>query len=169
MTAPVLAVGDGALGFWKALREVFPATREQRCWFHVSSNVLAALPKSAHPGAKAALAEIYNAEDRDHALKAVKAFEADYGAKWPKAVAKITEHVDVLLAFYDYPAEHWVHLRTTNPIVIWSPTNSVLDVRHEVSGSPVLRGGRGYLQSSRKQSLRRDDARSAGYFTGLVA
>ena len=69
MTAPVLAVGDGALGFWKALREVFPATREQRCWFHVSSNVLAALPKSAHPGAKAALAEIYNAEDRDHALQ----------------------------------------------------------------------------------------------------
>jgi transposase-like protein len=92
MTAPVLAVGDGALGFWKALREVFPDTREQRCWFHVSSNVLAALPKSAHPRAKAALAEIYNAEDRDHALNAVKAFEADYGAKWPKAVAKITEH-----------------------------------------------------------------------------
>src|SRR5271166_1604303 len=101
MTAPVLAVGDGALGFWKALREVFPDTREQRCWFHVSSNVLAALPKSAHPGAKAALAEIYNAEDRDHALQAVKAFESDYGAKWPKAVAKITEHIDVLLAFYD--------------------------------------------------------------------
>jgi transposase-like protein len=116
MTAPVLAVGDGALGFWKALREVFPASREQRCWFHVSSNVLAALPKSAHPGAKAALAEIYNAEDRDHALQAVKTFEADYGAKWPKAVAKITEHVDVLLAFYDYPAEHWVHLRTTNRV-----------------------------------------------------
>ena len=116
MTAPVLAVGDGALGFWKALREVFPDTREQRCWFHVSSNVLAALPKSVHPGAKAALAEIYNAEDRDHALKAVKAFEADYGAKWPKAVAKITEYLDMLLAFYDYPAEHWIHLRTTNPI-----------------------------------------------------
>jgi putative transposase len=114
MTAPVLAVGDGALGFWKALREVFPATREQRCWFHVSSNVLAALPKSAHPGAKAALAEIYNAEDRDHALQAIKAFDADYGAKWPKAVAKITEHTDVLLVFYDYLAEHWIHLRTTN-------------------------------------------------------
>ena len=109
MTAPVLAVGDGALGFWKALREVFPDTREQRCWFHVSSNVLAALPKSAHPGAKAALAEIDNAEDRDHALKAVRAFEADYGAKWPKAVAKITEYLDMLLAFYDYPAEHWIH------------------------------------------------------------
>jgi hypothetical protein len=121
MPAPVLAVGDGALGFWKALREVFPATREQRCWFHVSSNVLAALPKSAHPGAKAALAQTYNAEDRDHALQAVKAFETDYGTKCPKAVAKITEHIDVLLAFYDYPAEHWIHLRTTNPIVIWSP------------------------------------------------
>ena len=104
-------VGDGGLGFWKAVREVFPATREQRCWFHVSSNVLAALPKSAHPGAKAALAQIYNAEDRDHALQAVIAFEADYGAKWPKAVAKITERIDVLLAFYDYPAEHWIHLR----------------------------------------------------------
>jgi putative transposase len=76
MTDPVLAVGDGALGFWKALREVFPDTREQRCWFHVSSNVLAALLKSAHPGAKAALAEIYYAEDMDHALEAVNAFEA---------------------------------------------------------------------------------------------
>jgi putative transposase len=116
MRAPVLAVGDGALGFWKALREVFPTTREQRCWFHVQGNVLAALPKSAHPGAKAALTEIFNAEDKNHALRAAKAFEADYGTKWPKAVAKITDHLDVLLAFYDYPAEHWIHLRTTNPI-----------------------------------------------------
>jgi putative transposase len=118
MRAPVLAVGDGALGFWKALREGFPETKEQRCWFQVGGNVLAALPKSAHPGAKAALAEIYNAEDREHALKAAEAFRGlpDYGAKWPKAVAKITEHLDVLLAFYDYPAEHWIHLRTTNPI-----------------------------------------------------
>ncbi len=68
MTAPVLAAGDGALGFWKAVREVFPETREQRCWFHAIANVLAALPKSAHPGAKAALTEIWNAEDKDHAL-----------------------------------------------------------------------------------------------------
>ncbi len=98
------------------MREVFPATREQPCWFHVSSNVLAALPKSMHPGAKAALAEIYNAEDKAHALQAVKAFEVNYGAKWPKAVAKVTERIDVLLAFYDYPAAHWIHLRTTNPI-----------------------------------------------------
>jgi transposase-like protein len=116
MRAPVLAIGDGALGFWGALREVFPETREQRCWFHKIANVLGALPKSAHPGAKKALAEIYNAEDRDHARAAVKAFDAAYGAKFPKAVAKITDDLDELLAFYDYPVEHWVHLRTTNPI-----------------------------------------------------
>src|ERR687889_2449086 len=116
MRAPVLAVGDGALGFWGALQEGFPATREQRCWFHKIVNVLAALPKSAHPGAKKALAEIWNAEDRRHALDAVAAFKAAYGAKFGKAVAKITDDLDELLAFYDYPAEHWIHLRTTNPI-----------------------------------------------------
>jgi transposase-like protein len=116
MRAPVLAMGDGALGFWGALREVFPQIREQRCWFHKIANVLGALPKSAHPGAKKALAEIWNAEDRRHALDAVTAFEAAYGAKFPQAVAKITDDVEELLAFYDYPAEHWIHLRTTNPI-----------------------------------------------------
>jgi transposase-like protein len=116
MHAPVLAVGDGALGFWGALREVFPQAREGRCWFHKTANVLAALPKSAHPGAKKALAEIWGAEDKQHARAAVKAFEAAYGAKFPKAVAKITDDLDQLLAFYDYPCEHWVHLRTTNPI-----------------------------------------------------
>ena len=114
--APVGAVGDGALGFWSALREVFPDTRAQKCWFHKIANVLNALPKSAHPGAKRALAEIWNAEDADHARQAVHAFEQVYGAKFPKAVAKITDDVDVLLAFYDFPAEHWIHLRTTNPI-----------------------------------------------------
>jgi transposase-like protein len=116
MRAPVLAAGDGALGFWGALREVFPGTKEQRCWFHKIANVLAALPKSAHPGAKKALAEIWNAEDRQHALAAEKAFSAAYAAKFPKAAAKITDDLDQLLAFYDYPAEHWIHLRTTNPI-----------------------------------------------------
>ena len=94
MRAPVLAVGDGALGFWGALREVFPQAREQRCWFHKIANVLGALPKSAHPGAKKALAEIWNAEDRRHALDAVRAFEAAYGAKFPKAVAKITDDLE---------------------------------------------------------------------------
>jgi transposase-like protein len=116
MRAPVLAVGDGALGFWSALREVFPQAREGRCWFHKTANVLAALPRSAHPAAKKALAEIWGAEDKQHALDAVTAFKAAYGAKFPKAVAKITDDLDQLLAFYDYPAEHWVHLRTTNPI-----------------------------------------------------
>ena len=117
MRAPVLAMGDGALGFWKALREVFPGTREQRCWFHKIANVLGALPKSAHPGAKKALAEIWNAEDKDHARKAVKAFEKAYGVKYPKAAAKITgDEEEAALGVFDYPAEHWVHLRTTNPI-----------------------------------------------------
>ncbi|MEU8799786.1 IS256 family transposase [Spirillospora sp. NPDC048819] len=116
MRAPILAVGDGALGFWGALREVFPQAKQQRCWFHKIANVLAALPKSAHPGAKKALAEIWNAEDKDHAVAAVKAFEAAYGAKFSKAVAKVVDDLDELLAFYDFPAEHWIHLRTTNPI-----------------------------------------------------
>jgi transposase-like protein len=136
MRAPVLAVGDGALGFWKAIREVFPETKEQRCWFHVGGNVLAALPKSAHPGAKAALAEIYNAEDKEHALKAAKAFEDLYGAKWPKAAAKIAEHLDVLLAFYDFPAEHWIHLRTTNPI---ESTFATVRLRQRVTKGPGSR------------------------------
>ena len=116
MRAPVLAVGDGALGFWGGLREVFPDAREQRCWFHKTGNTLSAMPKSAHPAAKKALAEIWGAEDKTHALAAVKVFVDLFGAKFPKAVSKITDDLDQLLAFYDYPAEHWVHLRTTNPI-----------------------------------------------------
>ena len=136
MTAPVLAVGDGALGFWKAVRDVFPETKEQRCWWHKIGNVLAALPKSAHPGAKKALAEIYNAENKDLAVKAAKAFAADYGAKWPKAVAKIIDDLDVLLAFYDYPAEHWIHLRTTNPI---ESTFATVRLRQRVTKGPGSR------------------------------
>lgn len=136
MRAPVLAIGDGALGFWAAVRTVFPQTREQRCWFHKIANVLNALPKSAQPGAKAALAEIWNAEDKDHAKAAVKAFAADYGVKWPKAVAKITDDLDVLLGFYDYPAEHWVHLRTTNPI---ESTFATVRLRQRVTKGPGSR------------------------------
>ncbi|GAA4574305.1 IS256 family transposase [Micromonospora coerulea] len=116
MRAPVLAVGDGALGFWAALREVFPDTRHQRDWVHKVANVLAALPKSAHPGAKAALAEIYNAENKRHAQVAAKRFADAYGAKFPKAVKKVVDDLDELLAFHDFPAEHWIHLRTSNPI-----------------------------------------------------
>jgi putative transposase len=136
MTAPVLAVGDGALGFWAAVREVFPDTREQRCWFHVVANVLNCLPKSAQPGAKAALAEIYQAEDREHALAAAKSFTAEYGVKWPKAAAKITDNLDVLLEFYNYPAEHWVHLRTTNPI---ESTFATVRLRQRVTKGPGSR------------------------------
>lgn len=136
MAAPVLAVGDGALGFWKAVREVFPATREQRCWFHKQANVLAALPKSAHPGALAAIKEIYNAEDIDKAQIAIKAFEIDYGAKYPKAVAKIVDDADVLLEFYKYPAEHWIHLRTTNPI---ESTFATVRLRTKVTKGPGSR------------------------------
>ena len=145
MRAPVLAIGDGALGFWSAVREVFPQARAQRCWFHKIANVLGALPKSAHPGAKKALAQIWNAEDKDHARAAVKAFVAAYGAKFPKAAAKVTGDEDELLAFYDYPAEHWIHLRTTNPIVISSRPPGVLHVRHGCVRSGDLRAGRGYL------------------------
>jgi putative transposase len=133
MRTPVLAMGDGALGFWSALREVFPRTREQRCWFHKVANVPGALPKSAHPGAKKALAEIWGAEDKQHARQAVKAFAAAYGAKFPKAVAKVTGGEDELLAFYDYPAEHWVHLRTTNPI---ESTFSAVRHRTKVTKGP---------------------------------
>jgi putative transposase len=136
MRAPVLAVGDGALGFWKAVRDVFPETAEQRCWWHKIGNVLAALPKSAHPGAKRALAEIYNAEDKDHAIAAAKAFNADYGTKWPKAVAKVVDDLDVLLTFYDFPAEHWIHLRTTNPI---ESTFATVRLRTRVTKGPGSR------------------------------
>ena len=136
MQAPVLAVGDGALGFWSALRDVFPTTREQRCWFHKIANVLNALPKSAHPGAKAALAEIYNAEDLAHAKAAARVFTATYGVKWPKAAAKIADDLDVLLEFYRYPAEHWIHLRTTNPI---ESTFATVRLRQRVTKGPGSR------------------------------
>ena len=136
MRAPVLAAGDGALGFSGALREVFPETVEQRCWFHKIANVLNALPKSAHSDAKNALAEIWNAEDRDHAEAAAKRFADAYSAKWPKAAAKITDDLDVLLAFYDYPAEHWIHLRTTNPI---ESTFSTVRLRQRVTKGPGTR------------------------------
>ena len=116
MTAPVLAVGDGALGFWAALGDVFPETREQRCWVHKIANILDTLPKRLHRSAKAALHEIYQAETRADAETGIRRFEATYAEKYPKAVAKLTKDRETLLAFYDFPAAHWVHLRTVNPI-----------------------------------------------------
>ena len=116
MQAPVAAVGDGALGFWGALGEVFPATIEQRCWFHKLGNILDKLPKSMQSKAKSGLHEIMNSPTRAKALKAVDSFVADFKAKYPKAVECLTKDKDALLAFFDFPAEHWKHLRTTNPI-----------------------------------------------------
>ncbi|MFJ9381895.1 IS256 family transposase [Streptomyces sp. NPDC101455] len=116
MHDPELVVGDGAMGLWKALAEVFPAARHQRCWVHKARNVTNALPKSAQPGAVKAMQEIYNAENRAHAEKAIETFAKTYGSKFPKAFAKITYDAEDLLAFYDFPAEHWIHLQTTNPI-----------------------------------------------------
>ena len=133
MGAPVVMVGDGALGLWRALREVFPATREQRCWVHKVANVLNALPKGVQAGARRALNEIIQAEDRAHAERAIEALVTDYGAKWPKAVAKVVDDRDALLAFFDYPAEHWLHLRTTNPI---ESTFSPVRARTRVTKGP---------------------------------
>jgi transposase-like protein len=120
MRAPVVAVGDGALGLWAALRDVFPVTRQQRDWVHKVVNVLGCLPKAVQAGARKALAEIRDAPDRQHAQRAIEAFARDYGIKWPKAVAKITNDAEELLCFFDYPAEHWLHLRTSNPIWVLS-------------------------------------------------
>jgi putative transposase len=116
MRAPVVAVGDGALGLWAALREVFPATRQQRDWVHKAANVLGCLPAAVQAGARTALAEIRDAPDREHAERAIEAFTRDYGVKWPKAVAKITDDAEALLCFFDFPAEHWLHLQDQQPI-----------------------------------------------------
>jgi len=113
---PKLAVGDGALGFWAAVREIYPETRPQRCWVHKTANVLNYLPKSLQPKAKAALHEIWMAETKAQALVAFGQFVTTFEAKYPKAVECLVKDREALLAFYDFPAEHWIHIRTTNPI-----------------------------------------------------
>jgi transposase-like protein len=115
-TAPKIAVADGALGFWKALGEVWPKTREQRCWVHKTANVLNKLPKSQQPKAKGALQEIWMGETRKDADAAFDAFIETYAVKYDKAAECLKKDREALLAFYDFPAEHWKHLRTTNPI-----------------------------------------------------
>jgi len=136
MRAPVLAVGDGALGFWGALTDVFPDTKHQRCWVHKLANCMNALPKSAQPSARAALADVRDAQDRQHAEKAIATFKKDYEAKWPKAVEKILKDQEALLAFFDFPAEHWVHLKTTNPI---ESTFATVRLRTKVTKGPGSR------------------------------
>jgi transposase-like protein len=114
--APALAVGDGALGFWAALRDVWPQTREQRDWVHRVANVLDKLPKRLHSRAKETLREIREEPTRDTAQEQMERFEAEYGAKYPKAVQSLRRDQEQLLSFYDFPAEHWKHIRTSNPI-----------------------------------------------------
>ena len=113
---PKLAIGDGALGFWKALPQVFGATRGQRCWVHKTANVLNKLPKANQPKAKSVLHQIWMADTKHAAHTAVDVFISTYAAKYPKATACLAKDREALLAFYDSPAEHWVHIRTTNPI-----------------------------------------------------
>jgi putative transposase len=125
---PSLAIGDGALGFWKAMRQVWDTTKEQRCWVHKMANILDKLPKGGQPKAKAALHEIYGAETKAEAEKAFELFVKTYQAKYPKATECLEKDKGALLAFYDFPAEHWVHIRTTNPI---ESVFSTVRLRHD--------------------------------------
>ena len=135
--APKIAVGDGALGFWAALRKVFPETREQRCWVHKTANVLNKMPKSVQPKAKGDLHEIWQAETKEDADKAFDAFIEKFGAKYAAACECLSKDRDVLLTFYDFPAEHWSHLRTTNPI---ESTFATIRLRHrKTKGSGTRR------------------------------
>lgn len=127
-SAPRLAIGDGALGFWAALRKVFPETREQRCWVHKTANVLNNMPRSVQPRAKADLHAIWQAETREAAHTAFDHFLEKYGAKYEGACACLRKDRDELLTFYDFPAEHWAHLRTTNPI---ESTFATIRLRHK--------------------------------------
>ena len=134
---PKLAVADGALGFWAAARKLWPTTRQQRCWVHKTANVLNKLPNSVQPRAKGMLHEIWQAETRAGAEKAFDLFVTTFEAKYSKAVACLAKDRDVLLAFYDFPGEHWIHLRTTNPIESTFATVRLRHRRTKGSGSRV--------------------------------
>jgi len=134
---PEIAVGDGALGFWKALPQVWPSTRAQRCWCHKTANVLNNLPKAEQPHAKDALKQIWLAATREKAHRAFDLFVKTYEAKYPKAVACLVKDKDEMLAFYDFPAEHWKHLRTTNPIESTFATVRLRTKRTKGAGSRI--------------------------------
>jgi transposase-like protein len=133
--SPKLAVGDGALGFWSALERIFPSTQIQRCWCHKTANVLNKLPKKLHEGAKTALHEIWMAETRKDAIQEYNCFVETYKAKYEKAVECLSKDIEELLAFYNFPAEHWSHLRTTNPIESAFATVRLRTKRTKGSGS----------------------------------
>jgi putative transposase len=134
-TGPELAVGDGALGFWQAINEVYPETRHQRCWIHKMINVLNYLPQSQQASAKHKLQQIWMAATRAEAQRAFDAFIKCYEAKYPKATQCLQKDRDALLAFYDFPAEHWQHLRTTNPIESTFATVRLRTAKTKGSGS----------------------------------
>ena len=135
--APEIAVGDGALGFWAAISKVFPTTRHQRCWVHKTANVLNKMPKTLHAPAKRALHEIWMAESKANAEKAIASFRDLFGAKYEKAVLCVEHDREELLAFYDFPAEHWKHLRTSNPIESTFSTVRLRTDRTKGSGSRI--------------------------------
>ena len=139
MPAPMLAIGDGALGFWAAVRDVYPRTREQRCWVHKIRNVLDKLPKRLQPRAKAMLHEIMRAPDRESAGEEIARFAAEFEARYPKAVECLLKDRETLLTFFDFPAEHWIHLRTTNPIE--SPFATVKARTRQTKGAGSRKAG----------------------------
>lgn len=153
LTAPKLAVGDGALGFWKALTKAYPSTVHQRCWVHKTANVLNKVPKRQQPKVKAALHEIWLAETREDAHQAFDSFTARFGAKLPKAKECLEKDRTELLAFYDFPASHWVHLRTTNPIESTFATVRLRTVKTRgcVSRSTILAMVFKLVQSAQKR------------------
>jgi transposase-like protein len=139
MPAPMLSIGDGALGFWAAVREVYPKAREQRCWVHKIRNVLDKLPKRLQPRAKDMLHEIMYAPDRESAREDIERFEEEYGVRYPKAVECLLKDKETLLTFFDFPAEHWIHLRTTNPIE--SPFATVKARTRQTKGAGSRKAG----------------------------
>jgi len=156
INAPMLAVGDGALGFWNAVTEIFPSTRHQRCWFHKMGNVLDKLPKSQQNRAKSMLHEIWMSATREDAYKAFGAFIDEYGAKYPKATECLEKDREALLTFYDFPAEHWAHLRTTNPIesVFATVRHRTYKAKGAFSSKTILAMAFKLMQSAQKNWIR---------------
>ena len=156
LRAPALTVGDGALGFWNAVTEVFPSARHQRCWFHKMGNVLDKLPKSQQAKAKSMLHEIWMSATKHEAYNAFNAFISEYQAKYPKATECLAKDEEALLTFYDFPAEHWVHLRTTNPIESTFATvrNRTYKVKGAFSSKTIITMTFKLMQSAEKRWIK---------------
>ena len=154
--APKIAVGDGAMGFWKALKKVYPQSKEQRCWMHKTGNILNYLPKREHHKAKDRLHQIWMASSKEEAFKALEHFVDMYEAKYPKATHCLIKDQETLMAFYDFPAEHWRHLRTSNPIESTFATVKLrtAKVRGCFSRNTVLTMAFKLMQSAQKNWIR---------------